>query len=459
VRELSLPGTEIARLFHAEAVAPLLAREFPRLRYAAARLGSGSDVLGLDDGRSRDHDWGCRLTLLVDQPDAAAVPEITRMLERDLPETFRGFPVRFGVSWDPAVTHNVEVATVGGFAASRLGVSGGPGPSAAAHAAAPGDWSSLDWLTLTGQGALELTAGPVFHDTTGTLAALRSALAWYPPEVERYVLAAGWSRIGSELPFLGRTADRGDDLGSRVVGTRMADTLMHLAFLAERRWMPYRKWRGTVFASLPVAARMADQLAVAVTAPAWKDREDALAAAAEEVLAAQRARGLPVTDTGTVPFFDRPYRTVPGELPRLLCAGITDPWLASLPAELGSLEQWADSHEILARPHRRAALQAAYRAVARRRRRPARDRPANVTGRRRPARRGTVTETDCYLAAARLMSGTSREISRNPRPWYSARGPGFPGAPSQTTVACVAPASRASCIPCSIIIRASPRRR
>jgi hypothetical protein len=358
--ELSWAGTEIARLFHAEAVAPLLAREFPRLRYAAARLGSGSDVLGLDDGRSRDHDWGCRLTLLVDEPDAGAVPEISGLLERDLPETFRGFPVRFGVSWDRTATHNVEVATVGGFAASRLGVSGGAGASAAA----PGDWSSLDWLTLTGQGALELTAGPVFADTTDTLGPLRSALAWYPPEVERYVLAAGWSRIGSELPFLGRTADRGDDLGSRVISARMADTLMHLAFLTERRWMPYRKWRGTVFASLPVAARMTEPLARAVTAPAWKDREDALAAAAEEVLAAQRARGLPVTDTATAPFWDRPYRTVPGELPARLLKGITDPWLASLPAEMGSLEQWADSHEILARPHRQAALQAAYRAVA-----------------------------------------------------------------------------------------------
>jgi hypothetical protein len=363
--ELSLPGTEIARLFHAETVAPLLAREFPRLRYAAARLGSGSDVLGLDDGRSRDHDWGCRLTLLVDEPDAGAVPEITGMLERDLPETFRGFPVRFGVSWDETATHKVQVATVGAFAASRLGVSGGAGAAAAAaHAAAPGDWSSLDWLTLTGQGALELTAGPVFADTTATLAPLRSALAGYPPEVERYVLAAGWSRIGSELPFLGRTADRGDDLGSRVISARMADTLMHLAFVTERRWMPYRKWRGTVFASLPVAARMAEPLAAAVAAPAWKDREDALAAAAEEVLAAQRARGLPVTDTATIPFFDRPYRTVPAELPARLRSGTSDPWLASLPTELGSLEQWADSHEILARPHRRAALQAAYRAVA-----------------------------------------------------------------------------------------------
>jgi hypothetical protein len=65
-----LRGAELARMFHTEVVAPLLARELPRLRYAAGRLGSGSDVLGLDDGTSRDHDWGCWLTLLVDEPDS-----------------------------------------------------------------------------------------------------------------------------------------------------------------------------------------------------------------------------------------------------------------------------------------------------------------------------------------------------------------------------------------------------
>ena len=77
-------------MFHADVVGPLLARRLPRLRYAAGRLGSGSDVLGLDDATSRDHDWGCRLTLLVDEPDSGVLPQVSELLERELPDTYQG---------------------------------------------------------------------------------------------------------------------------------------------------------------------------------------------------------------------------------------------------------------------------------------------------------------------------------------------------------------------------------
>ena len=93
--DLALPGRELARQFHADVVAPLLAESMPRLRYAAGRLGSGFDVLGLDDAMSRDHDWGCRLTLLVNAPDRDAVPQISGLLEEKLPGSYRGLPVRF----------------------------------------------------------------------------------------------------------------------------------------------------------------------------------------------------------------------------------------------------------------------------------------------------------------------------------------------------------------------------
>ena len=95
-----LRGAELARSFFSGVVEPLLDRALPGLAYAAARLGSGSDVLGLDDAMSRDHDWGCRLTLLVDEAGRASIPHVSLLLERELPKSYRGFPVRFPMTQD-----------------------------------------------------------------------------------------------------------------------------------------------------------------------------------------------------------------------------------------------------------------------------------------------------------------------------------------------------------------------
>ena len=56
-----VPGLELARQFYAEVVRPLLEQGAPGLRYSAALLGPGSEVLGFDSARSTDHDWGPRL--------------------------------------------------------------------------------------------------------------------------------------------------------------------------------------------------------------------------------------------------------------------------------------------------------------------------------------------------------------------------------------------------------------
>ena len=346
-----LPGADLARRFFTDAVEPLLSQAVPGLRYAAARLGSGSDVLGLDDEMSRDHDWGCRLTLLVDEDARDKVPRISGILEDGLPERFGEFPVRFPVTWDSSVSHKVEVATVTDFAACRLGMD----PS--------GGLSVLDWLSVTGQSVLEVTAGPVFTDRTRTLTAVRTLLAWYPPDVERYVLAAGWQRLCQLLPMVGRTAEAGDELGSRLLSAGLAGDLLGLAFALSRRWAPYAKWRGTVFRSLPVATRLGPLLD-ATAVPEWRERENALAAACEVLLSIQRERGLPAPESAVIPFFDRPYRTVDRAVPQGLLSGITDPDVARLPPMVGSIEQWVDSTDVLSSPGRRAAAQAAYRAWA-----------------------------------------------------------------------------------------------
>jgi hypothetical protein len=349
VNDHALPGGELSGQFHADVVRPLLTRVMPGLRYAAGRLGSGSDVLGFDDQMSRDHDWGCRLTLLVDEADRAAIPQVSVLLERELPTSYRGFPVRFPVTWDSSFTHKVEIATVAGFAASRLGVD----PTS--------ELSVADWLILTGQSVLEVTAGPVFADGTAELAQVRARLNWYPPDIERYVLAARWKRVSREMPLVGRTAEYGDEIGSRMLSTRLADDLMLLAFTLSRQWAPYPKWRGTAFRALPVAADLADLLTTAEAAPHWRDRESALADACELLLDAQRARGLPAPIPAVISFRDRPYRTVDEAVCESLLAAITDPGVARLPPA-GSIEQWVSSVDVVLSPARRAALRFAYQA-------------------------------------------------------------------------------------------------
>jgi hypothetical protein len=69
-----IPGAELCRLFFAEAVKPVIDDAFPRLRYAAALLGSGSEVLGFDTAMSTDHDWGPRVDLFLEPDDVESRP-------------------------------------------------------------------------------------------------------------------------------------------------------------------------------------------------------------------------------------------------------------------------------------------------------------------------------------------------------------------------------------------------
>jgi hypothetical protein len=212
-------GIALSHSYYTDLVAPLLKESVPEARYAAARLGPGSVVLGLDDATSRDHDWGLRLQLFV--PDAHRA-RVESALDRHLPVEFGGYPVRFGLSGDPTERLCIDVTSVAAFVEKQLGFDPTGCPSV------------IDWLSLSGQAALEVTAGAVFEDQTCELTGLRAAFTWYPDDIWRYVVACDWQRLDQELPLLGPAGARGDDLGSRVIAARLVDIAVHLAFMLSR---------------------------------------------------------------------------------------------------------------------------------------------------------------------------------------------------------------------------------
>lgn len=341
-------GVGLAHGYYEEVVGPLLHTRWPGLPHAAARLGSGSDVLGLDDAVSRDHDWGLRLTLLV---EADQVEAVDQFLQEELPETYRGCPTRFPTTWKPDLHHAVEVATAEAFAASRLGIAVEP------------SWDALDWLSLTGQSVLEVTGGAVFADGPGAITEIRGRLSWYPVDVWRYVVAADWQRIGQELPFVGRAGSRGDDLGSHLLTAHLVRVAIHLGFLLHRRWPPYSKWFGSSFRTLPVADALAPACTAALSAQTWTERQEALVACLEILHEEQRRSGLPTGPAVAEPFFDRPYVSLRASVGELLVAEIADPLVRRLPLGVGSVEQWVDNVDVLSHSGRRRAVMQEWRTL------------------------------------------------------------------------------------------------
>ncbi|GHD13344.1 hypothetical protein GCM10010313_38080 [Streptomyces violarus] len=130
-----LPGLELSRRFYTEAVRPLLDEALPGIPHAAARLGSGSEVLGYDTPRSADHEWGPRLQLFLRPQDAGHHgPRLTALLSHRLPKTFLGPPTHFALTGedpgtdirvmtrtDGPVHHRVDITDPGTWFTAHLG--------------------------------------------------------------------------------------------------------------------------------------------------------------------------------------------------------------------------------------------------------------------------------------------------------------------------------------------------
>ena len=340
------PGLRLAGEFYAEAVRPLLDQEFPGLEYAAGLLGPGSEVLGFDTERSTDHDWGPRLQVFLGAPDAGRLAgAVDEMLAERLPAAFRGYPVAFDVTRDPAsgARHRVEVAGLDGWLAGRLGFDPRSGVRLE-------DWLATPWQRLA-----EVTAGVVFHDAPGELSRARTALTWYPRDVWCYVLSCQWSRVAEEEAFPGRCAEAGDELGSAIVTGRLARDLMCLWLLMNRRYPPYSKWLGTAFARAPgstgLGASLGASLAAALAATSWPEREQHLTRG--YLIAAEVHNRLGLTEpleVSTRPYYSRPYQVLDaGRFAGALSGAITDPLVRERP-RIGAASQFMDSTPALGDP-------------------------------------------------------------------------------------------------------------
>ena len=343
-----IPGIELSRRYWHEVVAPIIDDLLPGVPRAAARIGAGSDVLGFDSERSTDHGWGPRVVVFFDDGFDLTRDrriELLKAIDARIPAAFLGYATRFAAEDGAPERHQVVLTTVGEWFTLAVGFD------------PRGDITAADWLAAPAQLLREATAGAVFEDTAGELTRAREALRWYPDDVWLYLLGCQWRRIDQEEPFVGRTGEVGDELGSAVLTARLVRDIMRLCFLIEREYAPYAKWLGTAFSRLRCGPALTPMLRAALVAEDWRGREEALVPAYEYVARTFNALGITELQEPTVrQFYSRPFRVLGSG--RFVDACMARTSLSAL-GYVGGIDQFVDSTDLLsaaARARRIAAL-------------------------------------------------------------------------------------------------------
>ena len=302
-----IPGLKLSELFYTEVVKPILESEVPDLKYSAGLIGSGSEVLGYDTPQSTDHHWGPRMLLFLSENDYKKDKDkIWKVLSESLPHEFRGYstsfgkPNEFGVRLleerrSGPVNHLIEIFTIKSFFKEYLNFD----PYK--------EIKTSDWLRFPEHRLLEITKGKIFHDDLN-LNKIRKKFIYYPRDIWLHFLSLQWYRISQEEVFMGRCGDVGDELGSKIIASRLVKQLMKLCFLMEKEYAPYSKWFGTAFAELRSSKKLIPIFNEVLAAQSWKEREMHLSRAYTEVARFHnKLRITKLMKTKVSKFYNRPY--------------------------------------------------------------------------------------------------------------------------------------------------------
>ena len=349
----SMKGLDLSQVFYEEAVKPLLESDFPNLVYSAGHLGEGSDVLGFDTEQSRDHDWGPKLFIFLGEEDYEKYHEsLHSFLGHNLPTEIHGFPINFGchnegplfmqLSEERPLNHGVKIFKISDYFLRYLTVN-------------PLEkMNPIDWVVLPEQRLRSITKGRIFHDGLEQLHSILEKLSYYPNDVWLYLLSTQWRRIGQEEPFMGRCGQVGDELGSRVVGSRLVYDIMKLCFLMEKQYAPYIKWFGTGFSQLKSAGILTPILERVFEATSWEDRQEHLVRAYEIVASMHNDLGITEPMKAKVRnFHNRPFLVIwADDFADAIYETIQDEEVLSLPKFLGGVDQFVNSTDVLSKPKR-----------------------------------------------------------------------------------------------------------
>jgi hypothetical protein len=233
-------------------------------RSAAGLVGEGSECLGVDDHISRDHDWGAAFCLWVPDELLASERERIESAFALLPDSFEGHPVRM---MPEARMGRVGPLPLRGFYRRFLGLDRAP--------AALQEWRAIPEYHLC-----SCTNGAVFMDSGGEFSAIREELLrYYPEDIRRKKIAARCMIMAQTGQYnLARSLQRGETVPAMLAAARFAEAALSMAFLLNRRFMPFYKWAARLAQDLPILGRETVDVLRTFSCTSWNDAEQGIPA-------------------------------------------------------------------------------------------------------------------------------------------------------------------------------------
>jgi hypothetical protein len=244
----------VSRSFFFEIIKPIMEREFPleTSQTAFGLFGYGSEAYGLEradmgegmaDEYSSDHHWGIRINALM--PEylyRGRQEEFLDTVQRQLPATYRGQPLREGLSGGAGLS----LTSLEGYLRRTIGLDRPPE-------------THEEWLQIPEEDILHVINGEIWHDESGCFSALRRSFGNYYPEPVRLRKIAHWCRYFSGMGTyaLKRAILRDNEYYATITFSRALRWGVQLAFMLDRQFYPYDKWTMAYFRRLP---RLAEPL-------------------------------------------------------------------------------------------------------------------------------------------------------------------------------------------------------
>ena len=324
---------DLSESYFNECVFPVMKRYYPNLKFSAGLMNDGSQMLGYDDVVSTDHGWAPGSMVFLNDDEFHMRDELADVFEKNLPSEYKGYK-----------TDSIWLCTMNGVRNMYIGEM---------------PQNDIDWLTISEHRLLGLTAGRVFLDMLN-IQETRDKLSFYPQNVKLYLIASQWSVISEEEAFVRRCSQVGDELGSRITCTRIAERLMRLCFLYKNKYAPYSKWFGTAFKRLSLD-NIHDEITAALSANTITEREDHILNA--QILVAELHNTTGITEPFEIKADDygRDAKILhTGNFAEIVREKITNPELKNTPL-IGSMSQIGNLEHLWDSPKNRGKIYQLYK--------------------------------------------------------------------------------------------------